>query len=177
MKTIYKKTKIKDLIKILFQKKDIKMQEQDSFKKKFQVGIICSEFNRDLVEKLHEGAKKELLKHSIKIAITEWVPGAGEIPQACKWLIEKQKLDGILTCGAIIRGETCHFESLCRILEKGQFYLQTHFSLPVVFSILMLENRSQAENRLGGNKGHRGTEAAQTLIKMLQLKRKINEME
>lgn len=156
------------------------MQEQDSLKrteKPFQVGIVCSEFNRDLVEKLHEGAKKELLKSSNEIAVTEWVPGAGEIPQACRWLIERRKLDGILTCGAIIRGETGHFESLCRILERGLIDLQTHFSLPVVFSVLILENRSQAESRLGGNKGHRGIEAAQTLIKMLQLKRKLNEME
>ena len=142
-----------------------------------RVGIICSEFNRDLVEKLHEGAKKELLKHSLDIAVTEWVPGAGEIPLACKWLMEKHKLDGVLACGVIIHGETAHFESLCRILEQGLLYLQTHFSLSVVFSVLMLESRDQAENRLGGKKGHRGMEAAQTLIKMIQLKGKINEME
>ena len=142
-----------------------------------RVGIICSEFNRDLVEKLHEGAKKKLLKHSLDIAVTEWVPGAGEIPLACKWLMEKHKLDGVLACGVIIRGETSHFESLCGILEKGLVYLHTHFPLPVIFSVLMLENRAQAENRLGGDKGHRGVEAAQVLIKMLQLKRKIDEME
>ena len=138
-----------------------------------RVGIVCSEFNRDLVEKLHEGAKKELLKHSLDIAVTKWVPGAGEIPLACKWLMEKHKLDGVLACGVIIRGETAHFESLCRILEQGLIYLHTHFSAPVIFSILLLENRSQAESRLGGNKGHRGTEAAQTLIKMVQLKGKL----
>ena len=142
-----------------------------------QVGIVCSEFNRDLVEKLYEGAKNKLLKQSVNIALTQWVPGAGEIPQACKWLMEKHKLDGVLACGVIIRGETIHFESLCRILEKGLVYLQTHFSLPVIFSILMLESRKQAESRLGGNKGHRGEEAAQALIQMIQLKRKINELE
>ena len=137
-----------------------------------RVGIICSEFNRDLVEKLHEGAKKEFLQHSLDIAVTEWVPGAGEIPLACKWLMEKHKLDGILACAVIIRGETPHFESLCRILEQGLIYLQTHFSSPVIFSVLMLEARSQAESRLGGNKGHRGIESAQALIKMIQLKGK-----
>ena len=142
-----------------------------------QVGIVCSEFNRDLVEKLYEGAKNKLLKQSIDIALTEWVPGAGEIPQACKWLIEKHNLDGVLACGVIIKGETSHFESLCRFLEKGLIYLQTHFSLPIIFSVLMLENREQAESRLGGNKGHRGEEAAQALIQMIQLKRKLNEME
>lgn len=145
--------------------------------KPLQVGIVCSEFNRDLVEKIYEGVKNKLLKQSIHIAVTEWVPGAGEIPQACKWLIEKHKLDGVLACGVIIRGKTGHFESLCRFLEKGLIHLQTHFSLPVIFSVLMLENREQAESRLGGNKGHRGEEAAQALIQMIQLKRKINEME
>ena len=156
------------------------MAKYDFFGKPYKaprVGIICSEFNRDLVERLYEGAKKELLEQSIEIALTEWVPGAGEIPQAGKWLIEKHKPDGLLACGVIIRGETTHFESLCRILEKGLAYLQTNFSLPVIFSVLMLENRLQAEDRLGGTKGHRGVEAAQALIKMLKLKQKINEME
>lgn len=155
---------------------DLKRQSSIGPHKKPRVGIVCSEFNKDLVVQLYEGAKKELLKQSVQIVVTEWAPGAGEIPQAGRWLIEKHKLDGLLACGVLIRGETAHFESLCRILEKGLIYLHTSFSLPVVFSVLMVENRDQAEKRLGGAKGHRGVEAAQVLIKMLDLKRKLYEM-
>ena len=103
-----------------------------------RVGIVCSEFNKDLVTKLYEGGMKALLRQSVQIIVTEWVPGVGEIPQASRWLIEKHKLDGLLACGALIRGETLHFESLCRFLEKALLNLQIDFSIPVIFSILML---------------------------------------
>lgn len=132
--------------------------------------VVCSEFHTDLVEKLYTGAREKLLEHGVEIIATEWVPGTGEIPQASGWLIEKHKPDGLLACGVIIRGETTHYESLCRILEKGLIYLQRHYSLPVIFSMLMVESHLQAENRLGGEKGHRGKEGALALVKMLKLK-------
>ena len=141
-----------------------------------KVVVVCSEFHRDLVEKLYTGARAKLLEHSVEIIAIEWVPGTGEIPQASHWLIEKHKPDGLLACGVIIRGETTHYESLCRILEKGLIYLQRHYSIPVIFSVLMVENRLQAENRLGGLKGHRGEEGALALMKMLKLKDQIKSI-
>ena len=140
-----------------------------------RVGMLCSEYNKDLVLKLYEGAKTEFQKQSLQIVKTIWVPGAGEIPQASTWFIEKYNLSALLACGVLIRGETAHFESLCRILEKALIPLQNKFSIPVIFSVLMLENRRQAEDRLGGSKGHRGEEAAQALIKMLRLKQTLQE--
>ena len=140
-----------------------------------RVGMVCSEYNKDLVLKLYEGAKIEFEKRSLQITKTVWVPGAGEIPQASNWLIEKYNLSALLACGVLIRGETAHFESLCRILEKALVPLQNKFSIPVIFSVLMLENRRQAEDRLGGSKGHRGEEVAQALIKMLKLKQTLQE--
>ena len=137
-----------------------------------QIGVVCSKFNRDLVEKLYEGAKSEFDKNSIQIKVIEWVSGSGEIPLACQFLIEKHKLDGILACGVVIRGETSHYASLCRILEQGLIHLQMSYSFPVIFSILLVENREQAQERTGGQKGHRGTEGAQALISMLNLKSK-----
>ena len=141
-----------------------------------KTGIICSEFHKPLVEKLYQGATAKLKEYSVEVAVTEWVPGAGEIPQASGWLIEKYSLDGLLALGVLIRGETTHYESLCRILEKGLINLQMRYSLPIVFSVLMVENRLQVENRLGGAKGHRGEAAAQTLVKMLNLKNKIQTL-
>ena len=138
-----------------------------------KVGVVCSEFHKDLVEALCRGAEAKLSEHSVKVAIREWVPGAGEIPQAGRWLLKKRKLDGLLALGVLIRGETSHYESLCRILEIGLLSLQKEFPLPVIFAVLMVENRGQAENRLGGSKGHRGHEAALALLKMIKLKQKI----
>lgn len=142
----------------------------------FKVGVICSEFHKDLVEALYKGAATTLSEHSVKVAIQEWVPGAGEIPQVSRWLLKKCDLDGLLALGVVIRGETSHHESLCRILEKGLLSLQKECSLPVIFSVLMLENRFQAESRLGGPKGHRGCEAALALVKMLKLRKKIQNL-
>ena len=135
-----------------------------------RVGIICSEFNGTLVKKLFDGAKETFLKQSVEIIKIMKVPGAGEIPQAGKWLLETYQPDGLLACGVILRGETSHFDSLCGILEKGLIYLQMNFPPPTVFSVLMAENRLQAEERLGGAKGHRGRESAKALIQMIQLR-------
>ena len=141
-----------------------------------KVGIVCSEFHKSLVERLYKGANAVFLKQSVKVDVIKWVPGAGEIPQASNWFITNYKLDGLLGLGVIIRGETSHYESLCRILEQGLINLQTCFSTPVVFSVLMVENHLQAENRLGGSKGHRGEEAALTLIKMIKLKNSLPKL-
>ena len=135
------------------------------------MGIICSEFHKSLVERLYKGAEAVFLKQSVKIDTVKWVPGAGEIPQASGWLIKNFSLDGLLGLGVIIQGETSHHESLCRILEQGLISLQNRFSIPIVFSVLMVKNHLQAENRLGGSKGHRGEEAALTLTKMIHLRK------
>ena len=95
--------------------------------------------------------KKELLKESVEIAATEHVPGAGEIPQAAGWLLDRKnlKLDGLIATGVLIQGETSHYESLCRLLEHGLSRLQRRPSAPpVVFAVLMLKNRLQAESRI-----------------------------
>ena len=149
----------------------------DKTDKKFRVGVIRSEFHQDLVEKLYEGARQKLLERFVEIAVTLRVPGAGEIPYAARQLISTRRLDGLLACGVIIRGETAHFDSLCRLLERGLSGLQESFPFPVVFSVLMVENRLQAEERLGGAKGHQGAKSAQALIELLSLREKINEME
>ncbi len=133
-----------------------------------KIAIICSQFNKDLVESLYKDASAELM-HSIKKVQLDvyWVPGAGEIPLFTKWIIEQKKYDGLLTLGVIIRGETTHYDSLCRILEKSLWDLQKKYSLPVIFSILTVENRDQALYRI--QKG-RGKEHAKTLSQMIKLK-------
>ena len=90
---------------------------------------------------------------------TEWVVGAMEIPQASRWLLESKEIDGILGLGVVIRGKTTHYESICRVLDRGLVDLQKEFRKPTVFSILTVENSSQAEKRLETPRVQEGAEA------------------
>ena len=136
----------------------------------FKIGLIRSEFNLDLVNTLVEGAKHQLELENIDIVCERRVPGAAEIPLTGSLMLKAHQLDGLLACGVVLRGETTHYDSICRILENGLIHLQMTHSLPIIFSVLFAENRNQASARLGGAKGHRGKEAVQTLKKMLELK-------
>lgn len=140
----------------------------------YKVGIICSEFNKESVEGLYYLAKSELNSLGIKPHVVEWVPGAGEISLASEWLIKKHKLDGLIAFGLVIKGETDHYYFIKEILEKGLVHLQKTFSLPIIFSVLFVGNKTQAEERIQGKKS-RGKEAAQALYKMLELKQKIKK--
>lgn len=139
-----------------------------------KAALVCSEFHKGLVERLHQGAKKGFSDYPVSAMAPLWVPGSGEIPLAARWLIEKEKPCGLLALGAVIQGETPHFESLRRILDQGLLSLQERFSIPIVFAVLFVESRAQAIDRLGGSKGHRGEQAARALCKMIALKKRLS---
>ena len=99
-----------------------------------------------------------------------WVPGAGEIPQTIKWIFNqdsktKQNFIGVLALGVIIRGKTPHFDFLKDFLQTALWDLQKNYTFPIVFSILMLEDRSQFKDRV-----IRANEGMKALLKMIHLK-------
>jgi 6,7-dimethyl-8-ribityllumazine synthase len=143
------------------------------FNSEWVIGIVTSRFNEKVTAKLREGAIEELIASgaSEKQITAVWVPGAFEIPLAAKWLIEKQKCDAVIATGAVIRGETSHYDTVCNAVERGCTMLQLESGKPVVFGVLTTENEEQALNRAGGSAGHKGKEAVQTLIEMLLLKK------
>ena len=98
------------------------------------------------------------------------VPGAGEIPLAVRWAIESKNIHAILALGVILRGQTSHYDFLCGFLQRALWDLQNNSSLPIVFSVLMSENKQQARERI--EKG-RGGEGMKSLIKMIHLKQEI----
>ena len=98
------------------------------------------------------------------------VPGAGEIPLAVKWAIESKNIHAVLALGVILRGQTSHYDFLCGFLQRALWDLQNNSSLPIVFSVLMSENKQQARERI--EKG-RGSEGMKSLIKMIHLKQEI----
>ena len=144
------------------------------------ISVVCSKFNKKLVEELYHSAEKEFKDHSefcsshypqCELKQT-WVPGAGEIPLAIKWLIEQpdkkinsSNLIGVLALGVIIKGQTGHYDFLTGFLQKALWDLQKTYSLPILFSVLLLENREQAQARIV-----RAKEAMNSLIEMIKLK-------
>jgi 6,7-dimethyl-8-ribityllumazine synthase len=138
------------------------------------VGIVTARFNHEITSKLEAGALRELKKSGLsedKVRRIS-VPGAYEAPLAAKWLIENG-CQGVIALGAVIRGETTHYESVCTAVERGCTLLQLESGCPVVFGILTTENEEQALNRVGGSHGHKGEEAAHVLLEMLDLKKRI----
>jgi 6,7-dimethyl-8-ribityllumazine synthase len=141
----------------------------------WNIGIVTSQFNDDVTDKLLAGALAELQKMGVKSEqiIQIHVPGAYEIPLAAKWLLEKN-CDGIIALGAVIRGETSHYDYVCSAVERGCSMLQLEYSRPIVFGVLTTNDEEQAINRVGGLHGHKGVEAAHVLIEMLNLKARLN---
>ena len=97
------------------------------------------------------------------------VPGAVEIPLAAQALFETYKVDGVVALGAVIRGETTHYEEVCRSVERNCSRLMLDYKKPVAFGVLTVENEEQAKDRVGGRHGHKGIEAARAALEMIGL--------
>jgi 6,7-dimethyl-8-ribityllumazine synthase len=138
-----------------------------------KIGVVTGRFNESITAELRKGALAELRRlGAADSRITAvWVPGAFEIPLAAKWLLTADRCDGVIALGAVIRGETPHFDYVCSAVERGCTLLQLESAKPVVFGVLTTDNEAQARDRIGGAHGHKGVEAAQTLTEMLLLRK------
>ena len=127
----------------------------------FPIAIVVSLFNRAITQTLQEGAIARLIEAGFpvqEITLIE-VPGAIEIPLIVKRLARKKQYGAIIALGAVIRGETSHFDYVCQQVSDGCQQVALEFEVPVVFGVLMTENEEQAWDRLGGKHGHKGIEA------------------
>ena len=134
------------------------------------IGVVTSRFNSEVTDKLKEGALARLseLGFSESQILVCDVPGAYEIPLAAKLML-KNGVKGVIALGAVIRGETTHYDYVCSSVERGCSKLQLKYTKPVVFGVLTTENEEQALDRVGGAHGHKGRDAADTLAEMLGL--------
>ncbi len=141
-----------------------------------RIGIVTSRFNPEVTSKLREGALQRLSELGVKQSQIEdvSVPGAFEIPLACKILL-KDGCAGVIALGAVIRGETSHYDYVCNAVERGCTEVQLEFSRPVVFGVLTTDNEEQAFDRVGGAHGHKGRDAADVCMEMLELVRSFGE--
>jgi 6,7-dimethyl-8-ribityllumazine synthase len=143
---------------------------QDAF-----VVIVKTEWNAHIIDRLEAGCIKVLAENGVQ-STTVVVPGAFEIPFAIKMLHanSQQPADAYIALGTVIRGDTPHFDYVCKGITDGVMQLNLTLDVPTIFGVLTVENEQQAEERIGGVHGHKGEEAATTAIKMIGLKRSIN---
>jgi 6,7-dimethyl-8-ribityllumazine synthase len=135
--------------------------------------LVKTEWNSAIVDELEKGCIAELKKHNVKKVVTVEVPGAFEIPFAILSYLEntsrKKRPDAFIALGCVIRGETAHFDYICKGVTDGIMQLNLSLPMPTVYGILTVENEAQARDRIGGAHGHKGTEAALTALKMISL--------
>jgi 6,7-dimethyl-8-ribityllumazine synthase len=135
--------------------------------------IIRTEWNAGIVNKLDEGCRKILWENKIQ-SKTITVPGAFEIPFTIKrvWEAHKNKADkpyAFIALGCVIKGDTPHFDYVCKAVTDGVLQLNLSLPVPTIFGVLTVDDQQQAEERIGGKHGHKGEEAAITALKMIQL--------
>lgn len=138
--------------------------------KDYRIAIIVSEFNQKITDKLLAGAKDRCKQLSIDQRQLEIVsvPGAVEIPFAAQLLAKSGQYHSIICLGAVIRGETSHYDYVCQQVSYGCQRVALDYSLPVIFGILTTENEAQALDRVGGAHGHKGKEAVDTAVAMIK---------
>ncbi len=136
-----------------------------------KMGIVVSRFNDFITSRLLEGALAALAHTGVAdedISVVR-VPGAFEIPLAAKWLSASGNFSAVICLGAVIRGETPHFDYIAGEAAKGISQLSMEFSMPVVFGLLTTDNIEQAIERAGSNSGNKGFEAAMAAVEMASL--------
>lgn len=142
----------------------------------FPIAIVVSKFNHGITDELQQGAYKRLIECGFTaqdITVVE-VPGAVEIPLIAKQLAKKNVYRAIIALGAVIRGETTHYDYVCQIVSDGCLRVSLEFDVTVVFGILTTENEAQAWDRVGGNHGHKGIDAADCAMSMHAVLKQIN---
>lgn len=132
------------------------------------VVIVKTEWNAHIVNKLEEGCLAVLTAAGVKTK-TLVVPGAFEIPFAISYYARRKKVDAYIAMGAVIRGDTPHFDYVCKGVTDGVMQLNLQLDMPVIFGVITVDNEQQALNRVGGIHGHKGEEAAISALKMIAL--------
>jgi len=141
--------------------------------KKF--ALVAGRFNSFVVEHLINGAKEALLKHGADETDIElfYVPGAFEIPLTLKKTAMTGRYDAIVALGAVIRGGTPHFEYVAGECVKGISQVSLDSEIPIAFGVLTVDTVEQAIERSGANSENKGAEAAESVIRMINLLEKL----
>jgi len=130
-------------------------------------------FYEDLARRLVEGASRVFLEAGGSVDVHE-VPGAFELPLAAKYCAESGRYAGVVCLGAVIRGETDHYEYVSGEAARGIQRVQLDTGVPCAFGVLTVDNMEQALARAGGDKRHQGEDAAMAVLAMGELRRALS---
>lgn len=155
----------------------MKTYEGKLIAKDMKVGIVAARFNEFITSKLLGGALDALKRHempeeNIDVA---WVPGAFEIALVAAKMAKSKKYDAIICLGAVIRGNTTHYDYVCSEVSKGIAHVSLNSEIPVMFGVLTTENIEQAIERAGTKAGNKGFDCAVGAIEMVNLIREIEK--
>jgi 6,7-dimethyl-8-ribityllumazine synthase len=136
-----------------------------------RIAIAAARFNAQIVEQLVGGAIDGLKRHGVAedAIVVVRCPGSWELPLVCRRLAESDRFDAVIALGAVVRGETPHFDYVAGECAKGLAAVQQQTGKPVVFGVLTTDTSEQAAARAGGKHGNKGFEAAMVAIEMVNL--------
>jgi 6,7-dimethyl-8-ribityllumazine synthase len=145
--------------------------------KGLKFALVVSRFNEFISKKLLEGAQDALIRHDVTADNIDiaWVPGSFEIPLVAKKLAQTKKYDAVICLGAVIRGNTPHFEYIASEVAKGIATVGLETGIPVTFGVLTTENIEQAVERAGTKDGNKGFEAAMNAIEMANVVKSLSQ--
>ena len=141
------------------------------------IGIVASRFNELVTSRLIDGAKDALIRHDVSASAIDifWAPGAWELPLVAQELALTGKYDAIIALGAVIRGDTPHFDYVAAEASKGLASVGLNNRVPVLFGVLTCDTLDQALIRAGSKAGNKGADCAVGAIEMANLLRNIRK--
>ena len=141
-----------------------------------KIGIVIARFNEFITSKLLSGALDGLVRENVRKDDIEiaWVPGAFEIPLVASKMVKSNKYHAIICLGAVIRGNTDHYNYVCSEVSKGIAQIALESGTPVIFGVLTTDTIEQAIERAGTKSGNKGYECANSAIEMVNLLREIS---
>jgi len=141
----------------------------------FKFAVVCARFNNVITDRLLAGALDALKSSGASDIEIVKVPGSWELPIAAKTIAESKKPDAIIALGAVIRGDTPHFDFVAGQAASGLAAVQLETGIPVAFGVLTTNTIEQATDRAGGKGGNKGYDAAITAIEMAELLRRLRK--
>ena len=135
--------------------------------------LAVGRFYEDLADRLVAGAREELEAAGVAEIDVFDVPGAFELPLAAKYAAESGRYAGVVCLGAVIRGETSHYDHVCAEAARGIAQVSLDTGVPCAFGVLTVETMEQALARTGGNKRHQGRDAARATLAMAALRERL----
>jgi 6,7-dimethyl-8-ribityllumazine synthase len=141
--------------------------------------LVRTEWNATIVDELEKGCREELMKHQVRKIVSLTVPGALEIPFGILSYLEsvakKKRPDAFIALACVIKGDTPHFDYVCKGITEGVLQLNLSLPMPTIFGVLTVNDIEQAKERIGGEHGHKGREAAVSALKMISLQQSLRK--